>query len=827
MAAILQDVRYGLRSLARQPGFAAVALLSLALGIGLNATIFTVLDTVLLRPPAVRDPQSLVSVFTSTEDRLQYGTTSYPDLVDLAAANNVFSDVVGHSPMFAAVNLAGENRLALGEVVTANYFSALGIAPAIGRGFSADEGIGEGAHPVVVISHALWRQRFGSSPDVLRSTITITGRMYSIVGVAPESFTGLLPGVAAEIWVPVTMVADVEPAGMNDVVPSAAGKTRLELRGTRWLFVKARLREGVTAAAATANARALMARIEETYPISNRGRVPIVVPMSSVRFHPMVDDALKPAGAIAMAAVGLVLLIACANLASMLLARGAARTREIAVRAALGATRGRLIRQFVVENMLLAIGGGALGLLVARWTAGLLMRARLPLEIPISFTLAQDERVFVFTVAVSLLTGLAFGLMPALRASRPALVRGLRDDGSLSSPGRRFGLRHGLVAGQVAVSMLLLVAGVLLGRSLLAAHRIDPGFNARNVIVATLSLDMLGYDDDRSRVFFETAAERLRALPGVTHVAITERVPFSPNIQYSQVVVDGRPQATPPAGVSLDVARVSDEYFDALDIPIVQGRAFDRRDTPESPRVIVVSEALARRYFPGESPIGQRLRLRDQSGPALEIVGVARDYNQRALGERPRPVIHLARSQRFSPSASFLVRVNENAAARTREVESILRGLDPNLVLLEMGPVDHLMATSLLPVSLGSALLAGLAALALLLSGLGLYGVIAYSVVRRTREIGIRMALGASREQVVRRVLAEALMMVGAGSVLGIALGLAAAQVLTSVLYGISPFDPLSYAIALAIVFGAALLAAVLPARRAATIDPIQALKTQ
>jgi macrolide transport system ATP-binding/permease protein len=809
MADILQDIRYGLRALAKQPGFAAVALLSLALGIGLNATIFTVLDTLLLRPPAVRDPQSLVSLFTSTEDRQQYGTTSYPDLVDLAAANSVFTDVVGHSTMFVAVNLVGENRLALGEVVTANYFSALGIAPAIGRGFSADESTGEGAHPVVVISHALWRQRFGGSPEVLRSTITIKGRTYSIVGVAPASFTGLMPGVASELWVPVTMVADVEPAGMNDVVPSATGKTRLELRGTRWLFVKARLRDGVTAAVAGANVRALMARIEETYPMSNRGRVPIVMPMSSVRFHPMVDEALKPAGAIVMAAVGLVLLIACANLASMLLARG------------------RLVRQFVVENMLLAIGGGALGLLVARWTAGFLMRARLPIEIPISFTLAQDERVFVFTVAVSLVTGLAFGLMPALRASRPALVRGLRDDGSLSSAGRRFSLRHWLVAGQVAVSVLLLIGGMLLGRSLLAARRIDPGFNARNVIVATLSLDMLGYEDDRSRLFFDTAVERLRALPGVTHVAMTERVPFSPNIQYSQVVVDGRPQATPPSGVSLDVARVSDDYFSALDIPIVQGRTFDRRDTPESPRVIVVSEALARRYFPGESAIGQRLRLRDQSGPALEIVGVARDYNQHALGERPRAVIHLARSQRFSPSASFLVRVNENAAARTRDVEAILRALEPNLVLLEMGPIDHLMATSLLPVSLGSALLAGLAALALLLSGLGLYGVIAYSVVRRTREIGIRMALGASRERVVRRVIAEALAMVGAGSVVGIALGLLAAQVLTSVLYGISPFDPFSYAIALTIVLGAALLAAVLPARRAAAVDPIQALKTQ
>ena len=825
LRAALQDARFGIRMLRQQPMFAAVAMLSLALGIGLNATIFVVVDDLIYRPLPVREPATLVSVYTTTEDRQAFGTSSYPDLADLSARNAVFSEMVGHTMMFAAVGLAGQNRLAFGEVVTANYFSALGLPLALGRGFLPAEDQGEGAHAVVVISHRVWQRSFGGDANVVGQTVRIKNRPYAIVGVAGERFTGLMPGIAAELWIPVSMVGDVEPAGMNDVVPSPSGNTRLERRGTRWLFLKGRLREGATAAAAEANLTPIMADLARAYPQSNRDRAPRVVPMSTVRFHPMVDQALKPAGAVMMTVVGLVLLIACANLASVLLARGAARTREIAVRSALGASRGRLVRQLLVESLVLAICGGALAVLVARWATSLLVRMQLPIDLPLGFTLSFDERVIVFTAVVSLVTGLTFGLLPALRASRVNLVPALRDDASLATPGRRFGARHVLVAFQVAVSTVLVVGGVLLTRSLLSAKDMHPGFDAKRLVVATVGLEMLGYDEARSRQMFDMALDRLRGVAGVESVSVSERVPFSPNVQYTQIVIDGRPEATPPAGVSLDVARVSDGYFETMGVDLVDGRPFDRRDTPESPRVAIVSEAFAKRFFPGERAVGRAMRLRDHAGPLVEIVGVSRDYNQRGLGEAPRAVIHLSRSQRPSPSGSFLVRASGDPWTAARDVERTLRAIDPDLVFLEMAPLEQLISMSLHPVTMGSRAMAGLAGLAMLLSGIGLYGVIAFSVARRTREIGIRVALGASRARVMRQVIGEAVATVVAGSIGGVALSLAGAQALSAILYGVSPFDPVSYLGALGLILATTAIAALIPARRAATIDPIRALR--
>jgi predicted permease len=450
----------------------------------------------------------------------------------------------------------------------------------------------------------------------------------------------------------------------------------------------------------------------------------------------------------------------------------------------------------------------------------------LPIDIPLGFTLGFDERVITFTVVISLITGLTFGLLPALRASRPNLVPALRDDASLSAPGRRFGLRHVLVAFQVAVSTVLVVGGVLLTRSVLSAATIHPGFDVNRLVVATVGLEMQGYDEPRGQQFFETAVERLRGLPGVESVSVAERVPFSPNIQNTQIVIDGRPAATPAGGVSLDAARVSASYFGTMGIRIVDGRTFDGRDTPESTRVAIVSEAFAKRFFPGERAVGRAMRLRDQAGPLVEIVGVASDYNQRGLGETPRAVIHFARSQRPSTSASFLVRTAGDPGATARDVERTLRAIDPNLIFLETGPLERLIAMSLYPVTTGSRAMAGLAGLAMLLSGMGLYGVIAFSVARRTREIGIRVALGASRGRVVRQVLVEAVATVVAGGVVGVALSLAGAQALSAILYGVSPFDVLSYLSALGLILVTTAVAALIPARRAAGIDPIRALRT-
>ncbi len=823
---IWQDVRYGLRTLRKAPAFTAVAIVSLAVGIGLNSAIFTIVDNLLFRPLPFERPESVVSVYTSEITGSRHGTSSYPDLKDIDETNVVFESLTGHSMMFAAIGTDGENRLAFGEVVTANYFSALGIPLALGRGFSAEHDQGEGAHPVVVIGDRLWKSSFGARTDAVGRTLTIKNRPYTVIGVADRSFTGMMPGVVAELWIPVSMVGDVEPAGQISVVPSATGTTRLQQRGHRWLFMKGRLKEGVTLDAAQDNLRSIMAGLEQAYPLSNADRQPSVIPADDVRFHPEIDAIMRPAGAVLMGAVGLVLLIACANLANMLLARGAVRTREMALRSAIGAGRARLIRQMAVESVVLAGLGGSLGLLLSLWATSWVVSARLPIDLPIAFTLATDWRLIAFTGGLSLLTGLVFGILPALKASRPDLVAALKDDASMAAPGRRFGLRHALVVVQVSVSVVLLVGGMLMVRSVFAGFDTNPGFQTSGLVTATVSMDLHGYDDDRARQFFERATDRVRQLPAVQSVSLAERLPFSPNTHMTTIVVDGRPDATPVNGASVDTTRVAHEYFDTLGVPLVAGRGFDARDTPESTRVAIISEAFARTYFPGGDALGNRVRLRNQSGQAIEIVGISRDYMMRQVGESPRTVIHFAASQQASTSYSFLVRTSADAGVLTGELERALRAVEPRLVFLELGSLDRMAATSILPITLGASVFSGLAGLAMLLAGIGIYGVIAFSVARRTREIGIRMALGSSRRTVVTQVLREALVLVGLGTIGGTLLASQAAQALSSVLLGVTSSDPLSYLAAGGILLSVAALAAIIPARRAASVDPLIALRS-
>jgi predicted permease len=452
--------------------------------------------------------------------------------------------------------------------------------------------------------------------------------------------------------------------------------------------------------------------------------------------------------------------------------------------------------------------------------------ARLPIDLPIAFTVATDWRLIAFTGGLSVLTGLAFGVLPALRASRPQLVASLKDDASLASPGRRFGLRHVLVVGQVAVSVVLLVGGALLVRSLFNGFNGNPGFPVRGLTSATISLDLHGYDATRAKLFFERATSQVWQLPGVESVALAERLPFSPNTHTTVIVVDGRPTATPESGASVDTSRVTADYFQTLGVPIVSGRGFDSRDTPDSTPVAIISEALARAYFPNGDALGNRVRLRDQSGTPIEVVGISRDYIVRTMGEAPRPMIHFAASQRASMSYSLLVRTNGDSAALAAGIEREFRMLEPELVFLDLGPVDRMMAASMLPISLGASLFGGLAGLAMLLAGLGVYGVIAFSVSRRTREIGIRMALGSTPGAIVGGVVREVFLLVGLGTVVGVALAAFGAQALSSILLGVTALDPVSYVVAGALLITVAAIAAAVPARRAAAVDPLVALRS-
>jgi predicted permease len=826
MPALVRDLQYGVRSLIRQPGFAIVGILLLSLGIGLNTAIFTLVDTLVFRPLPVAEPDRLVAIFTTGEDGTGAETTSYQDFKELRASTSTLADMVGYSLMFASFSAQGSPRLVMGEVVTANYFQALGVPLAMGRAFRPEEEIGEGAHPVAILSDRMWKRTFGGRPSVVGESFRLRNRTYQVIGVASPAYPGLVPGISTELWIPVSMVEDVSPFGRNDTVPSATGTTRLERRGARWMFVKGVLKTDATPKAVEADLASVMSRLAGEFPISNRGRSIRVTEAGASRLMPEVDEALRPAGIVLLLAVGLVLLVACANLAGMLLARGTARTRELAVRAALGASRGRLLRLLASENLVLAFAGGIGGLAVAAWATRLLAAFQPPIDLPLSLAVTTDARAFGFAAVLAVVSSAAFGLLPALRATRLDLVSALKSEGALAAgPGRRLALRHALVVGQVTISFVLAVGGLLLMRSLQAGSASDPGFPTRGLVQATMSPETQGYTDEASDVFFKRALDRVAQIPGVTSVAISNRMPLTLNIQTTDAVLDGQATDDPRSRHILDTAQVSERYFETLGIRIQDGRNFDSRDTPESTRVAIVNRALAARLWPAQRAVGQRIRLRDLTGPVVEIVGLVSDYKVRSLGESPRPLIHFARAQRPSATATILARTSGDEHSLTLAMERQLRALDPDLVLMELQPFSGAIATSLHGYVIGSSLFGGLALLALLLASLGLYGVVAFSVSRRTREIGIRVALGADRGRVVRVVLREGLVLVAMGAVLGLGLSILGAMALRSVLLGIGAMDVVSYAAATVALLVSAALACAIPARRAAAIEPTVALR--
>ncbi|HUF24644.1 MAG TPA: ABC transporter permease [Vicinamibacterales bacterium] len=816
---LARDLRYGARGLARNPGFTAVALLSLALGIGFNTAVFTVVNGILLRPLPVADPDRLVTIYTSEKDGYRYATASLPDYHDLRERTTTLGGLSGHSLMFASLERDGVASLALGELVTANYFDVIGVPLARGAGFTpADDRAG--APPAMIISDAFWKRELGSAPDAIGRTVRIRGKACTIVGIAPPTFHGLMPGMIADLWLPASMAEDVEPVGYN-ASTGTTGTTRFDRRGQRWMFLKGRLQPGATVEQAGAELSSIMAALAADFPGTNEGVGITVLRADQVRLHPELDGMLTPLAALLVAAVGLVLLVACANIANMLLARGAARSREMAVRAAIGAGRGRLARQLLAENLLLALGGGALGTLLAAWAVSL----PLPLPLPLALDVAIDARVLLFAFAVSLTTGLVFGLVPALQASRPSLVPALKGDAPGGRASRRLSLRSLLVVTQVAVSTVLVVSAALLVRSVAAARVIDVGFEQRGLAYATFAPTMIGYEDEAGLRFFREAADRLRAAPGITDAALAERLPFSINYQFSEFFIEGRPDLSGKHGLSLDVTRVDRHYFDTMGIRLIEGRNFSERDTPDSPLVAVINETMARRYFPGESAVGKRLRARTPSGPVVDIIGVSAAHPVRSVGEPPRPFIHLSLDQRRTGGNSLVIRgsLPDDQLATTLRREIL--ALDPRMFFLELQPYAAQIETTLFPVRAGAMLLGMVGALALGLAAIGLYGVLAFNVSRRTREIGIRMALGARPESVLGLILRDALTLVAAGIVAGLAAAWTTSGALGSVLVGVAPRDPLAYGLAVVVLLGVATIAALIPARRAARLDPLAALR--
>lgn len=810
----MNDVRFAWRQLLKAPAFSLIAILTLALGIGVNSALFNVVNSILFRSPGYADPATLVDVY-ETSPGFRYSTTSYPDYVDVRDRNRVFSGVALYQLQALGFSRGDQSRSVWAEVVSGNYFSVLGVVPTVGRTFDPVRHDVPGSAPVAVLNHAFWTREFGADPRVIGTTIRLNGVAVEIIGVASPEFKGMIRGLRAEVWLPAAATAQIFPQS-----------TFFTNRGNHNSFMRARLRPGVTAAQAAADMAAIAARLGETYPETNRGRELLVVPTADVTLNPQVDGVVAGASVGLLAVPAMVLLIACANLATLFLTRATGRSREIAVRMALGASRREVIRGLLAESLLLSAVGGLLGLLVCLWLSDLLVRFQPPIQIPLSLDVAMDWRVVVFTAVVSILTGVVFGLAPAIRASRTDLVADLREGARGSASRSR--LRSGLVAVQLAVSVVLLVGSALLLRSLGGAARVDMGFDPQ--AAATLMFDpaQQGYSDGRSVALLERLIERARSLPGVVEVSSTSRPPLNLNVSTNEILVEGRPVAD-GRYPEIQRASVAPAYFKAIGARLIEGRDFTARDRADQPLVVVVNESAARLLWPGESPIGRRIAGRTSAAtPAWrEVVGVVKDVKVTTIGEKPTPQIFYPVLQFQETQFTVVARTTGDPARLALSLRQLLRELDPAMPVMASGPLQDQVTTALFPLRFAAMLLTVLGMAGLVIASIGLYGILAQAVAARTRELGIRIALGANPAAVRRMVLVDGLRLVGVGLVAGLGIAAVASRLLGTWLYGVGTHDPAAFIGVPVVLLAVAALACLIPARRATRVDPVEALRAE
>jgi putative ABC transport system permease protein len=819
-----RDMKLGVRQLLRQPGFAAVAILSLALGIGLNTTLFSVVNAVLFRGGHMADPERLVEIYTSATADFPQLTTSYPDFIDIKRDATVLEGIAAHGFVRGILSTGDRPALVTGEVVTANYFDLLGIRMPLGRGFIEEEAAVAGGAPVAILSHSLWQQRFGSRPTMVGERVTLSNLQYTVIGIAPAGFAGTVPGIVTDFWVPLTMVESLVFSGVQWSSDQNSGRTRLDRRGTRWLFVKGRLAEGRTVDEARAQIDTIVARLAKEYPGTNEDLTVSVLPAADIRFHPMLDGYVKAASAGLLAAVALVLLIACANVANLLLARGTARRRELAIRTAVGASRVTLVRQLLAEGLVLAGAGGALGLLIAWWAGRALAGVGTNVfPIPVRFEFAIDASVLAFALAASAATALVFGLLPALSSSKPELVPALKDQAD-SDRRTRFSLRNALVVGQLALSLMLLACGALLARGFVAARSVDLGYDPHTIASLSFNLQMNGYDTDRATALRDRAVEALRAVPGVTAVSYASRLPLSPDINMSGIAVPGYHNAS-DEDTPVDVVAVGPGYFDAVGVALVSGRAFSAQDTTERRRVAIVNETMARTFWPAGGAVGGRLHTGGLSSEPYEVIGVSRDHKVRSVGEPARPYLHLPAGP--SREVGLVVRMAMPVEGALPSLRQAVLSLEPSIVFTEDVAASEVAATTMAPTRIGAMVVGAFGLLALVLASVGLYGVVSYSVSRRRHEVGIRLAVGATPGQVLRLVLVQGIRLAVVGTIVGSLFAAAAAQLLESLLYGVSAIDPIAFGVASMLLLLVAVIANLVPALAASRVDPLHALRAE
>jgi putative ABC transport system permease protein len=807
MEAVWRDLRYGARMLAKGPGFTAVAVIALALGVGANTAIFSVVNAVLIRSLPYRDADKLVVVWEKSRKNDQ-NVVNPANFMDWSEQNNVFTEMAATFDRNAVIVGDGEPEEVPSQFATTNLFSMLGVDPILGRTFTPEDSKPDQPR-VVVLSYGLWQRRFGGDPKIIGRKLNINRADAVVIGVMPAGFQwhikkGSLTAKTAELWSPWVITNEM--------------RTR---RG-RFMTVAARIKPDVTLEQAKAEMNVIGARLEQQYNDFNAEWGVNVVPLRT-----QFTGELRPALLVLLGAVGLVLLIACANVANLLLSRAAARQKEIAVRAAIGAARGRIVRQLLTESVLLAAMGGAAGLLLALWGTELLVSLS-PRELADLQQVRISAPVLGFTLAVSLLTGIIFGIAPAFEATRLNLHESLKEGGKNIGGGTRsHRLRSAFVITEIALALVLLVGAGLLVRSFSRLQSVDPGFNAKNVLTMRISLPLRKYDSDRKRIdFFRQAAEQIRALPGVEAAGATNYLPFAGPHSGTLVEIEGRPKLPPGQELGTGACVTDVNYFGAMQIPLKSGRLFTEQEATEMRHVVVINEAFARKNFPGEDPLGKRVTIymKDENVPT-EIIGIVGDHKHMGLDSEIEPMSYWPHPEQAFPFMTFVIRTQGDPASIAPAARSVIQTLDGEQPVADMRTMESLLADSVARARFNTLLLSIFGVVALILAAVGIYGVMSYAVTQRTHEMGLRMALGAQTSHVLALVVRQGMTMAVAGVVIGLGAAFALTRLLASLLYGVGATDPLTFLVISLLLASIALLACYLPARRATRVDPMVALR--
>lgn len=817
-----QDVRYALRTMRKAPGFAAVAVITLALGIGANTAIFTAINALFFRSIPVQDPKHLVSVFT-TDQRNRGGLNSFlpvsnPNADDIQHRAQSFSGIAVFADTGVSLSVDGQADRLVAEVASGNFFDVLGVPAAFGRIFKPEDDRQLGAAPIIVLSNGLWQRKFASNRNVIGKSVLLNGLGFTIIGVAPRGFQGTAVLGGPDMWVPMCM---------HEQIFSGFQKKYFNERRFLGFAVVARLKDGVSEEKTREELKSIGSNLESDNPIPNKGRSFTFMPLLQASINPNLRDVFTKAGSVMMAVVGLVLLIACANITNLLLARAAGRKREISVRLALGASRSRIITQLLTESIMLSLAGGALGLGVAVVGRDLLWKFRPPFLLQANLDLTLDTTVLIFTSCIAIGAGVIFGLAPALQSSRPDLVTELKERaGGEVSSGRRFKLRDVFMVVQVALSLLALIGAGMFLFSLHNAQKMDPGFDTHNLGMISFDLGSLNYDPQRAKEFQRRVLETAQAVPGVKAATLAANIPLFGGGVVRSVFPEGAEGSNDRNGVLVGIDSISADYLQTMGIPMIRGQGFDSSVREDSVKVVIVNEAAARRFWPDADAVGKRFKFFGEND-WRQVIGVARDSKYVTLGEDPTPNIYLPLIQNPGSGLTLFFRTTAPTNVTLNTMRTQVQMLDRNLPLTNVWPIGEVISQALWASRFGAGLLTIFALVALVLCAVGIYGVVGYSVGQHVREIGIRMALGAQPRDVLLMVLRQSAITMGVGLLIGLAASFMLGRWVVSLLYGVSTNPPLTLVGMAMLLACVGFVASYIPARRAATVDPLIALRKE